>query len=241
MLRRRWGGVAVLLALTAGVVVQAQQPASRTSPPANGDVASVERVLAARKEYQQSLERLRAYYLSVGDPARARWAEDELIQYHRIIKQAYRLDLDVPPEKLPPAYAIPEANELYRQAMQYKDHSWGSEYVDNQIRAELLLQEILTHHPESDRRSDAAYQLGDLYEGKVFKQPQRAVLYFERCFEWNPTTQLDARLRAARLYEKTLMERTRAIELYREVVARETDQRRVQEAQKRLLELTGGR
>ncbi len=59
----------------------------------NGDVQMVERILAARKEYQESLEALRAYYVSAGDIDRARWAEDELLQYHRTSKYAYRLDL----------------------------------------------------------------------------------------------------------------------------------------------------
>src|SRR5262245_11500132 len=57
----------------------------------------VERVLAARKEYQESLEALRAHYIAAGEIERARWAEDELLQYHRISKFAYRLELDVPP------------------------------------------------------------------------------------------------------------------------------------------------
>ena len=83
--------------------------------------------------------------------------------------------------------------------MSYKDKGWGTDYIDNQRRAELLLQQLLSDHPQSDKISDAAYQLGDLYESKAFKQYDRAAHYFERCFEWNPKTQFDARLRAARL------------------------------------------
>ncbi|MFO0968363.1 MAG: hypothetical protein U0793_22640 [Gemmataceae bacterium] len=48
-----------------------------------------------------------------------------------------------------------------------------------------------------------------------------------------------ARIRAARIYDKQLNERTRAIELYREVLTHETDARRYQEALKRVNELTG--
>ena len=60
-----------------------------------------------------SLETLRAHYIAAGDIERARWAEDELLQFHRITKQAFRLDLDVPPPTLQASYNIPEANELY--------------------------------------------------------------------------------------------------------------------------------
>ena len=85
---------------------------------------------------------------------------------------------------------------------------------------------------------DAAYELGELYEGNAFKQYRRAAQYYERCFQWNPKTHLDARIKAARLYDKNLQERTRAIEIYREIVTRETDPKRITEANKRLAELS---
>jgi TolA-binding protein len=212
-------------------------PTAGTPPAPNSDIQLVERVLDARKEYQVSLEALKAYYLSVHDLKRGKWAEDELVQFHRITKQAYRLDLDPPPPKLQPLYPIPEANELYRQAVAFKDKGW-TDYNDNQHRAEILLQQLLTKHPQSDKIADAAYLLGDLYEGRAFNQPERAAVYFERVFQWAPTTATDARLRAARLYDRKLGERSKAMELYREVMAHESDQRRVQEAQRRVLELT---
>lgn len=216
-------------------------PAPRSSPAAPSDIELVERLLAARRDYQLTLEQLRAHYIKVGDVERSRWAEEELRQYHRIPKQAYRLELDVPPPTLQAAQNVPEANDLYRRALAYKDKGWGTEYIDNQHRAELLLQQLLTSYPQSDKIGDAAYQLGDLYEGKVFKQYRRAAQYYERAFQWNPNTHLDARLRAARLYDRQLMERGRAMELYREVTTHETDPKRLGEAQKRLSELSGGK
>lgn len=216
-----------------------QPETNRSAGPTASDIDLVERVLAARREYQSSLESLRAYYLKAGDSERARWAEDELKIYHRIVKQAYRLDLDVPPPSLQAATNVPEANELYRRAMSYKDKGWGNDLTDNQHRAEILLQRLLTSHPQSDKIGDAAYQLGDIYEGKPYKQYQRAALYFERCVQWNPNTNLDARLRAAHIYDKHLNDRNRAALLYRDVVNHETDPKRLQEAKKRLAELSG--
>jgi len=202
------------------------------------DVELVERLLAARREYQITLEGLRANYISTGDIERARWAEEELLQFHRITKQAYILDLDVPPPTLQGIYNIQEANELYKRAMVYKDKSgWGaSDYTDNQRRAELLLQQLLSNYPTSDKISDAAYQLGDIYESKANKMYARAAAYFERCFQWNTKTGLDARMRAAKLYEK-LNERAKAIELYKEIRDHEIDTKRVDEANRRLTEL----
>ena len=101
----------------------------------------------------------------------------------------------------------------------------------------MLFQQILTNYPQSDKIDDAAYMLGDIYESKAYKHYRRAALYFERCFQWNPNTQFDARLRAARLYDKHLQERSRAVELYRDVTTHETNPKWIAEAQKRLLEL----
>jgi TolA-binding protein len=233
----------VAAGLAACVMAQApSSPSASTKGPAQasatGDIELVERLLASRRDYQIALEQLRAHYIAVGDVERQRWAEDELRQFHRIPKQAFRLELDVPPPTLRAAINIPEANEMYRQSMLYKDKGWGTDFLDNQIRAELLLQQLLTSYPQSDKIGDAAYQLGDLYEGKAFKQYRRAALYFERCVDWHPNTQFDARLRAARLYDKHLAERGRAAKFYRDVTMHDTDPKRLQEAQKRLTELS---
>jgi TolA-binding protein len=213
-------------------------PSKPTTGPMS-DIEKVERVLAARREYQLSLEALRAHYVAAGDLERAKWASEELVQYHRMNKQAYRLELDVPPPTLQATQNIPEANDLYKRAMTFKDKGWsGNDYIDNQRRAELLFQQILSNYPQSDKIDDAAYQLGDLYESKAYLQYRRAAMYFERCYQWNMNTQFDARLRAARLYDKYLKESTRAIELYREVITHETDPKRETEAKKRLQELS---
>ncbi len=235
-----WAAVVGLTTLSPAAGPPAPAPAPKAADP-RGDIELVERLLAARRDYQGTLEQLRTHYLAVGDVEKSRWAEEELRQYHRMNKPAYALELDVPPPTLHASQNFPEANELYRRAMTYKDKGWGGDYTDNQRRAELLLQQLLTQYPQSDKIGDAAYQLGDLYEGRAYKQPRRAAQYFERAFQWNPNTSSDARMRAARIYDRVLVERARAVELYREVTLHSTDPRQLQEAQKRLADLSGKR
>jgi hypothetical protein len=232
------------LAFVAQAQSQGTSPSSGgpTSANSTADIELVKRVMDARRDYQFALEKLRAHYVTIGDVERARWAEEELRQFHRINKQAFRLELDVPSEKLQAIKNIPEANELFKQAMIFKDKGWtGTDYLDNQRRAELLLQRILTYYPESNKISDVAYQLGDLYEGKAYRHYHRAAWYFERCFKWDPNTHLDARLRAAHIYDKYQIDRNRAAELYREITTHETDPKRLAEAEKRLSELSNKR
>jgi hypothetical protein len=214
-------------------------PGIAKQPQGTGDIELVEKLLAARYQYQRALEKLRLYYVGTRDVERSRWAEEELKQYHRILKQAYRLDLDVPPPTLQPAQNIPAANKIFQRAMAFKDHGWGTDYIDNQRRAELLFQQILSQYPQCNKIGLVAYELGDLYEGKAYKQYRRAAQYFERCFQWNQHTEKDARLRAARIYDRYLLDSGKAIELYQSVTQHETDPKRIAEAEKRLSELRG--
>ncbi len=232
-------GLVYLLVVLAPLAAQQGTPAKSVKPPS--DLQLVKGVIECRNKYQETLEQLRLYYISSGDTERARWAEDELRQFHRMSKQSYRLDLEVPPPTLEAKKNIPEANELYKLAMAYKAKGWGNDYTDNQRRAELLLQQLLTNYPESDKIGDAAYQLGDVYESRAYKQYRRAAHYYERAFQWNPTAQLDARMRAARLYDRQLIDRSKARELYLEVKTHDTDAKRLDEAEKRLKELANVR
>jgi hypothetical protein len=211
-------------------------------PPAASDVELVERVLAARKEYENSLKTLYEHYHRGGDKQRSQWIEKELMGYHLLWKPSYNLDVkDVPPPNLEAKVNVREANELFRAAMEYKGKGFGDDFVLNQRRAEIYLREILEKYPNSDKIADVAYQLGDIYESRAFKQYDRAARYFERSFQWVKGSRTDARLRAAVLYDRHLNERGRAIELYREEIAHDTDAERIRQAERRLGELTGNR
>lgn len=202
------------------------------------DIELVERVLETRKQYATALKELLAHYHRSGDKQRAKMVEEELVAYHRLPLHAYRLDLDVPSPKLQPLYNQPEANRIYQQALAYKGRGVGNDYVDNMRRSEILFQQLLTNYPQSTRISDTAYHLGDIYESRAFKQYERAAAYYERCFQWNATTQFDARLRAARIYDRDLKNRSRALELYRLVREFETDTAHIQEANRRIADLS---
>lgn len=243
MLAHRW--LARLLAIFAiillATVPRPQTPSTGTPTPGKSDdLELVQKLLTNRRDYQKTLEALRIHYYQVQNLEKMKWAEEELRQYHRSLRQAFRLDLDVPPPNLKGDQNVPEANKLFTWAMQsFKDKGMGDEYIDNQHRAEVLFQEILTKYPHSDKISDVAFMLGDLYESKAYRQYYRAVEYYHRCYQWNPKTSHEARLRAARIYDRQLHNRAKAVEVYKEITTHETDPRRITEAQKRIAELSG--
>src|SRR5687767_12874230 len=95
---------AVVAVLMAVLVLDAQAPGDKEGKtPAGGknaDLPLVERLMAARKEYQMTLEGLRKHYIQTGDIQKARLAEEELIQFHRMNKPVYSLVLEIPPPTL---------------------------------------------------------------------------------------------------------------------------------------------
>jgi hypothetical protein len=210
--------------------------------PSGSDIELVERVNASRKEYDANLRKLYEHYSKAGDKRRMQWVEQEIIGYHLLFKPSYNLDVqDVPPPSLEAKVNVREANDLFRQAMEYKGKGFGDEYVLNQRRAEMLLREVLDKHPNCDKISDVAYQLAEVYESRAYRQLDRAARYYERSFQWKKGATTDARLKAAVLYDKTLNERSKALELYRDVIAHDTDPERLKQAERRLAELTGGK
>ena len=236
------GGFKTMLVLFAVAVAagvpHAQPPAA---PGKASDLEMVQKIISIRRDYQKTLEQLRVHYFNVQDLERMRWAEEELRHFHRIPKHAFILDLDVPPPTLNGNQNVPEANKLFTWALQYKDKGWGNDYIDNQRRSELIFQEILTKYPQCNKIDDVAFMLGDIYESKAYKQYYRAAEYYMRCVQWNSKTQTEARIRAARIYDRQLNNRAKAIQMYREVTTHETNSQRIQEAQKRLAELSGAK
>jgi RNA polymerase sigma factor (sigma-70 family) len=188
------------------IPLQAAKLGTGILPEYDSETELVEKLLIARRDYQRSLELLREHYIKKGDKEKAKWAEEELRDYHRINHQAFILDLDLPPTTLQATTNIWEANKLIARATEYKDKGTGMDYIDNQRRAELLLQQVLKQFPASNMVGEAAYLLGDLYESPAFMQYRRAALYFERCVQWDPQTQRDATSRAAQLRARLSIE-----------------------------------
>jgi hypothetical protein len=246
----RWIVASALVAggIGAGVLAQST-PNTPTSSPGTksetkaGEVELVEAVLKARRDYWASLDKLRQNYVAANELEKIRWVEDELRSYHRMMKYSYRLDVkDVPPPTLQPKSNIPEANALFRRALEFKNRGTGDEYLDNQRRAEILYQAILERFPESDKIADAAYHLGDIYENyRPRPQFERSAAYYERSFQWNKAANTDARIRAARIYDRQLKMNDKAKELYKAVLNHDTNPGRVDEAERRLAELSSRR
>lgn len=193
----------------------------------------VKKVYEAREDYQASLERLRSYYSQINHDENRYWVERELTDYHLALKSPYILDMDLPSASLKAAKNDAKANRMFREALEWLNRS-SIDKEENTKRAEILLQRIIHDHKDSDKIDEACYYLGDIYASRYFQMYRRAVAYYERVFTYEPDTNLDARLRAATIYERNLGNSQRAVALYQEILAREIDPDQTREARRRL-------
>lgn len=193
----------------------------------------VKSVYDSRKGYQSSLERLRNYYSQINHEENLYWVEKELTDYHLALKAPYILEMDLPSASLKPSKNDTKANRIFREALEWLNKP-GLDKEENTKRAEILLQKVLRDHKDSDKVDEACYYLGEIYSTKYFQMYRRAVAYYERVFLYSPDTNLDARLRAAYLYERNLGNSQRAISLYQEILAHEINPEQTKEARRRL-------
>ncbi|MFO0968362.1 MAG: hypothetical protein U0793_22635 [Gemmataceae bacterium] len=135
---RRLVPLVLCFGLSVLLTARAQPPSSGKTEKGSNDLEVVE-LLVARDATYRRLWRTFACTTSRRGTSEAKWAEEELRQWHRISKQAFRLDLDDAAADLPGNVNVPEANALYMRAVGYKDKGWGTDYIDNQRPAEILL------------------------------------------------------------------------------------------------------
>ena len=235
---------AAALALLAGH----GQPAAQSpgDEPAAGQPSAQERELVvrvhqARESYQRSLEILRGHYIRSRKDEERYWVEQELSQFHLMVKDPFLLDLDLPSKNLKPTQHQPQANQILTDALEHLRRTTLTEQAKNAHRAELLLRRLIRDYPQSDKVDDACYYLGEIYSGKHFEQYRRAAAFYERVLVYRADSELPARLKAALLYDQKLGDRARAIQLYQEVLNRNSDLAQQKEARRRLDRLLGSR
>jgi hypothetical protein len=205
-----------------------------------GEVGLVEAVAAARKQYERTLEALKAYYVDRGHNAKIEWVESELRGYAATPKPRYLLAAEIAGPELRPARPIEAADQLYEEGMHFKNYPAFPPGKKDYLKVALeKFRTIIEKYPQSDKIDDAAFRMGEIYGGWYFQDYARAVMSYERCWQWNPETQHPARFKAAKIFEEKLKNRAKAVELYNEVIARTQDEELAKQAQERIRALTG--
>ncbi len=213
---------------------------SKAGVPDAAEVDLVEDLAAKRIEYRQSLALLLQYYQSTGNVTRRRWAEHEMKALERVPHYRYL----APGEIASPDYVavdnIAQANALYEEAERLYREAGGLLIItdEDKLRGALSrFNRIIKEFPTSNKIDNAAYRAGQIYEH--FKDWDIAVVYYQRCFQWNEITAYPARFRAGYVMDQRLHKRKEALPLYQMAVEKESRfTANIEFAKKRILEMT---
>lgn len=187
------------------------------------EVDYVEQLAAARGGYKQALLDLIAYYESTGNATKLQWARTELKTFEQMVRYSYLMPGEWLPENLSASESIPEADQLYDQAMGLYRQSGGLILVVNEAllrQALQLFNQLITEYPTSDKIDDAAYRAARIYEH--LKNYELAAVLYQRTFQWNPDSRYPARFRAAYVLDRRLKMRADALALYKLAVEKES-------------------
>lgn len=253
MFRMRLMVVAVSLVLAAGcenprksdahlLIVPADMDSVQAGflMPGAGEADYVEQVAATRAAYREALGSLLAYYRSVGNHTKGRWAATEIRTLDQMVQYTYLAPAEVAPATLQARDIIDAANELYNQGMAlWRQAGGGLLIIDEPKMREALhyFNRVIAEHPTSDKIDDAAYYAARCYE--YLKNYELAAVYYQRTYQWNDNTPYPARFRAALVMDNRLKMRSEALSLYQLSIERESRYSdNVEAARLRIVELS---
>jgi tetratricopeptide (TPR) repeat protein len=209
------------------------------------EVSLVDEVSRTRKAYARAMLALRDYYTSRGNATKLDWVNAEYTAYDKSPKAMYLGVSELGSPTLKPSRRIEAADKLYEEGLQFKDYPAMPAPMSNPGKDTYLkkalekFQTIIEKYPESDKIDDAAFRMGEIYGGWYFEDWTRAVQCYERCWQWNPRTEYPAVLNAAKIYDKNLKNRAKAVELYNRVLTESNNPDQVKQAREAIKNLTG--
>jgi len=175
----------------------------------------IEEVAIKRQAYQRALEMLVGHYEKTGNDMKQQWAKKELDALRTMAQYDYIIQATIAGPDLRASSSIPEADELYNEAMRLQKDAKKLVVIKDKKLLRLALDkynEVIRKHPTSDKIDDAAFKAGEIYEH--FKDYSIAVVYFKRAFQWDAGTPYPARFRAAMILDRKLHNKAEALELY---------------------------
>lgn len=204
------------------------------------EVDNVEDMAMHRRAYRESLIALIKHYKNTGNYMKRQWAEKELEALDAIPQYDYIIEAGIAGPDLKATAEIPEADDLYYEALVLEDEAKKLIVIKNEELLRLALDRynnLIKKYPTSDKIDDAAFRAAKIYYD--FKDYSIAVLYYQRVYQWDPETVYPARYKAAYTLDYKLRQRSEALELYQQAIDIDplTETQRLN-AKERIAELT---
>jgi TolA-binding protein len=138
--------------------------------------------------------------------------------------------------------AAPNADSLYAEAFHLEKQA-GPVVKDKDLLKMALdkYNELISKYPKSDKIDDAAFRMAGIYE--YLKDYDKAVINYQRTYQWNAQTPTVARFKAAYILDNQLGRRAEALPIYQEALSKITKSNEhklwVEYTEQRVKELTG--
>lgn len=210
------------------IYAQRGKPYSETAPvpvevaASSDEIDLVEQMNTQRQAYRRTLETLIQHYNAAGNNTKLTWARSELQSLDRIPQYRYIIDADVLSPDLKASARVQAADDLYAEGLATERKAGVLPVLkDEEILRVAVGQysDLIRQHPTSDKIDDAAYRLGGIHE--YFGDYTIALSYYQRAYQWDPSTPYPARYKAALLLDNKLHRRAEALELYQEALVKE--------------------
>ena len=178
-----------------------------------------EQLAASRQAYRRGLEVMVQYYTRAGDNMKLTWAQKELDAFNTMPQYDYVVEATAAGANLRASKSVSEADYIYNDAVRLEDQAGRFLVIkdDNLLRLALdKYNQLISKFPNSDKIDDAAFRAAGIYEH--FKDYTIAVLYYQRCYQWDPQTVYPAKYKAAYILDNYLRRRAEALQLYQEAL-----------------------
>lgn len=198
-----------------------------------------ERLEISRKNYKKSLLELSQFYLDIGNRLRYDNVSLEINEFNKIPKPLYTDTESTKTDKSAIKSGkrnIEAANILFTDADLYV---YINSPLESNKKKNLSLtieryERILSEYPESDKVSDAAYYLAEIYSDPIFAAYEKAASYYVKCYEADPHTDKPALYKAATVFDYDLNIYENAKKYYKMAVEFSPEYKYKKRAQRRL-------
>ena len=206
----------------------------------------VEYTVGARKDYIKAMAELVAYYdQAEPNSYKARRVANVQARFDPVRTYMYFLEAEIPGKDRRPTQVNPEADQMYARAVKLYQEGKGisrtfvTTSYTKQRQALGLLLSLVHKYPQSTKIALSAYFIGEIYK-EYFGENIRAVHWYERAWQWDANITEPARFQAATVHDFRLLNRAKAVELYRQVILHEQfNASNVRYSHQRIGELTG--
>ena len=187
------------------------------------EVQLVEQMAMHRNKYEQYLGLLYEFYDRQGNHLKASWVQREADYLKLSPRREYLVIAEVAGPDLRATESIADADVLYEEGIQFMKAGTGL-FIKKKKLFEAMdtFNTLITNYPTSDKIDDAAFQIAEIYH-RWLAGYDRALLYYQRVWQWDPQTPLPARFNVAKIYDEVYHDRIKALDYYHQAINLESD------------------